>query len=284
MLNLNPFFNAAEGAAGGGAPAANTSAFPQQGSQGTGSQAAAAWTPTDDAKIVIDGKETTWKDYQAGHKTAIEGARTQTRTEIENNLRKLAQTLQAQQRGQQQQPQGQQRVDPLAGIRDNPIIAGKDLAAALDGTLGPVAQAVAQLQQQNQQLAAQVKKLSGGVGTLAKERSGQERSTRISSALAGLNVEGLDLKDETLNELAADVLDAWEFDKPEEYAQMLTKRFTGLQKLFRALDKKALETAKSRRFVRPGGTASPSGQARFDPRNGAKHAADILFGPVGQTQ
>lgn len=283
MTNLNPFLQMADAAGGGGsqggsqqgtgASGAGGGGFSQQGGSQGGSSAVAL---SDDTKFIVDGKEVSWKEHREANfapKAEIENARKATRAEIEANLRKLAQTLQ--QKPQQQQ---QQRVDPLAGFRDLPILSGQQLAQALDGTLGPVAQAVAHLQQQNQQLAAQVKKLSGGVGTLAKERSGQERASRVEAALKGLGVEGIDLKDEHLNELAQDILDAWEFEKPDEYPAMLQKRFQGLRKAFRALDKKELELAKSRRFTRPGGGASPSGAPRFDPRNAAKHAADMLFG------
>lgn len=285
MLNLNPFLNAAEGATGGGAPAGGAQGGMPSGQQGGGQPAAQVYSLSDDSRIKVGDKEYTWKDYQAERANEVNTAKTATRAEIESNLRKLAQTIKQQQQ-QHQNPNGQQpQVDPLAQYEGQAIIAGKDMAAALRGTLGPVAQAIAQLQQQNQQLNQQVKKLGGGLGTLAKERNSAERSTRLESAIKGLGqIEGLDPKNAVLNEFVADILDAWEFDKPEEYPAMVQKRFSELRKLFRDLDKAELAAAKKRPFAqRVGGNASPSGPAKIDPRKWPEQAANILFGESQRT-
>ena len=280
-----PSFDVVDGGGGGGAAAggAGGSGFQPSSQAGNphtnqgGSQAAPAPIAlSDDTQISHDGKTMTWKEYRASQfvpKADYDNVRNLTRQEIEANLRKLAATMQ---QGQRQQPQ-QQRADPLAGLRDAPILSGQQLEQALSGTLGPIAQTIAQMQQQNQQLVATVKKLQGGVGTLAKERSGQERTTRISQALSSLG-EGYDAKDPFLQEIAQDVLDAWEFEKPEEFPAMVQQRIAAAEKFFRARDKARLETAKTKRFTRPGGGASPSGAARMDPRTSVSQVADALFG------
>lgn len=282
MLNLNPFLNTADAGGGGNSAAGSQGAGGQQGNQGaqsqgggTGSQSAAAVAYADDLPISHEGKTMTMKEFIASRTAGeVENARKMTRSEIEGNLRKLAHTLQQQQR----QPHGQQqRVDPLAGVRDQPILSGQQLAQALDGTLGPVAQAVAQLQQQNQALSAQVKKLTGGVTGIARERNSQARTSRVSQAISALG-EGYDAKDPFLNDVAQDILDAWEFDKPEEFGQMLGARVKAMEKFFTAKQQADLKRAKERRFTRPGGGASPNGQARMDPRKWPAQAADILFG------
>lgn len=272
------------GGSGGGSQAGQqgggqSSFSGQQSSSSQGGSAPVAYS--DDMQITRDGKTMTMKEFISSQyvpKSDYDNVKQLTRQEIENNLRRLAQTLQQQkqQHGQPQQPQ--QRVDPLAGVRDVPILSGQQLAQALDGTLGPVAQAVANLQQQNQQLIGVVKKLQGGVGTLAKERSGQERQSRVSSAIAALG-EGYDAKDPFLQDVAQDILDAWEFDKPEEFTQMLQSRVNAMKKFFTAQQQADLKRAKERRFVRPGGGASPSGNARYNPATSKTQIADMLFGP-----
>lgn len=288
MLNLNPSASVPQGVlregvdtggSGSGQQGQGSQGFQPSGSQSGSQGASAPVAYSDDMQITHEGKTMTMKDYVASKyvpKADYDNVKKLTQEEITNNLRKLAANLQQKPR-QQPQQQGQ-RVDPLAGVRDVPILSGQQLEQALNGTLGPVAQAVATLQQQNQQLVAQVRKLTGGVGTLAKERSGQERTSRVASAISSLG-EGYDVKDPFLNDVALDLLDAWEFEKPEEYPAMLAARIKSMEKFFTARQKADLDRAKNRRFVRPGGGASPSGAARFNPKNAASQAADVLFGP-----
>ena len=268
---------ASGGAGGGGFQPSSQSANPHNagniGSQGASSPVSLA----DDTQIVHEGKTMTWKDYRTNNfvpKSEYDNVRQMTRKEIEQNLRNLAQTLQ--QKPQQQQPR-QQPVDPFASVRGLPIVSGEDVAKLAEAGFGQVGQTLQAQQQALQQMAAQIKKLSGGVGTLAKERSGQERTTRISQALSSLG-EGYDLKDPFLNEIAQDVLDAWEFEKPEEFPAMVQQRIAAAEKFFKGRQKAQLEAAKTRKFVRPGGGSSPSGAARFDPRTGPSQIADALFG------
>jgi hypothetical protein len=275
------------GGFGGGAPAGGGSTGSQaaSGFQSSGHGQGAAPSPvslSDDTPISHDGKTMTWKEYRAANyvpKSDYDNVRTLTRREIENNLRKLAQTINT----PRQQPQQQgQPVDPFAKVRGLPIVDGDTVAALAENGFGQIGQTLQQQQNVIQQMAKQLQKLQGGVGTLAKERSGQERTSRISQALSSLG-EGYDAKDPFLNEIAQDVLDAWEFEKPEEFPQMVQQRIQAAEKFFRARDKARLEAAKNRKFVRPGGGASPSGQTRFDPRNAARQAADMLFGnPAAQ--
>jgi len=223
------------------------------------------------------------KDYIASRyapKEEIENARKSTRAEVEGQIRTLAQRIKAAQQNHNRQPQ--QSVDPLAPYREMAIIQGKDMASALEGTLGPVAQAIAQLQQQNNDLTQHVKRLSGGMGTLAKERGSQARSQRVTQAIGTLG-EGYDAKDPFLQDMAQDILDAWEFDKPDEYPQMIATRMKSMEDFFKRKQQADLKRAKTRLFTRPGGAASPNGQARPDPRKMVSNAADILFGPQSRT-
>ena len=263
---------APSGPAGGG----NGSHQASNGSSSQGSSAPVAYS--DDMQITRDGKTMTMKEFISSQyvpKSDYDNVKTLTRNEIENNLRKLAKTLNTPRPQAQQQPQ--QRVDPFASVRGLPIVDGDTVAKLAENGFGQIGQTLQQQQQVIKQMAAQLQKLQGGVGTLAKERSGQERTTRISQALSSLG-EGYDTKDPFLNEIAQDVLDAWEFEKPEEFPAMVQSRIQAMEKFFKGKQKRDLEAAKSRRFVRPGGGASPSGGFRPDQRNMAKHAADMLFG------
>jgi hypothetical protein len=292
MLNLNPFLNAADAGTGGGssqgtgAPPANTSGFTQQ-SQGSSQGASAPVSLSDDTPILIDGKTTTWKEHRAANfvpKADYDNVRNLTKQQIEAGIRNLAKQLnitpqQAQQmvnqRGGQQPPQ-----DIFANYRELPLIDGANMVKALEGSLGPVAQAVAKMQQQLQAQDAQIKKLSGGVGVFAKDRASQERTGRVSAAITALG-EGYDAKDPFLQDVAQDVLDAWDFgDKPEDFNKMLADRLNAAEKWVRARDQQKLKLAKERRFIRPGGNGQPSGAATpfKNQKFAAKEAADMLFG------
>lgn len=290
MHNSNPFSVAPQsvssigedaGSAGGQGGGAGAIGQSGQAGGGTGTGAPGGGSGpvslADDTPLVIDGKPTTWKEYRSSSfvpKAEFDNVRNLTRQEIENNLRKLAATMQ--QRGKAQ-PQGE-RVDPFAKVRGLPLVDGDTLAQLAESGFGQVGQTLQQQQQAIQQLTDAIKKIQGGVGTLAKERSGQERTSRVTQAISSLG-EGYDPKDEFLQDIAQDVLDAWEFEKPEEFPAMFAKRMAAADKWFKARQKAQLETAKKTRFLRPGGTASPSGNARPDPRMAASQAADMLFGP-----
>jgi hypothetical protein len=286
-----PSFDAVDAGTGGGAGAgAAGGQGGGQGAAGTGGGAAGTGgsgggSPielSDSTPIIVGGKQTTWGEHRAASfvpKSDYDNVKKLTHAEITNNLRNLAIKMQQGQKrpnGQQQQQQG--RVDPFAKVRDLPLVDGNTLAELAAQGFGEVGQTIQQQQQAIQQLAGLVKKLQGGVGTLAKERSGQERQSRLTAAISSLG-EGYDPKDEFLQDIAQDVLDAWEFEKPDEFPQMFAKRIQSAEKWVRARDAAKLKAAKERRFVRPGGGATPSGGARPDPRMAASQAADMLFGP-----
>ncbi len=263
----------AQGAPGGG------SALPGQGTPaGGGSPISLA----DDTPIMIDGKTTTWKAHREANfapKSELDNVRNQTKAEFTQNLRKLAAQIQQQQKAHQQP---QQRVDPFAGVRDLPIVDGKTLATLAENGFGQLAQAIQQLQKQNQTLGSELKQLKGGFGTIAKERNSQERTSRVSQAISSLG-EGFDPKDEFLKDLALDLMDAWEFEKPEEFPAMLKDRVERSLKFAKAYQKAQLEASKKRIFTRPGGNASPNGPARPNQRLAPMQLADALFASSSQT-
>jgi hypothetical protein len=266
----------AGGGQGGGGFTGPGTQTGQGGGQSTGGSSPVSLS--DDTQITHDGKTMSWKDYRSNNfvpKSDYDNVKQLTRREIENNLRTLAKNLN--QRPQQTQQQPQQRTDPFASVRGLPIVDGDTVAQLAENGFGQIGQTLQQQQQVIAKLSQQLQKLQGGVGTLAKERSGQERTSRVSQALSSLG-EGYDVKDPFLQEIAQDVLDAWEFEKPEEFPQMVQQRIQAAEKFFRARDKQRLEAAKNRRFVRPGGGASPSGGPRVPQKDFAQHASNILFG------
>ena len=294
MRDFNPFASSiqqpltqvVDGGSGGGAGAGSQGSGSGQGvSQGSpagGGQAISPVSLADDTPLTIDGKTTTWKEYRESTfapKSELDNVRKLTREEITNNLKTLASQLQPK---QQQNPQRQQRVDPFASIRDLPIVSGKDLTQLAEAGFGQVGQTLQQQQKAIKELTDVVKKLQGGVGTIAKERAGVDRQNRVSQAITSLG-EGHDPKDPFLLEAAQDILDAWEFDKPEEFNKMLADRITAAEKFVRARDKAKLEASKKRIFTRPGGNASPQGNGRVNPRLAPKQIADALFGVPANT-
>ncbi len=285
-------FQQADAGAGGGGAAGSQGGQQgsQQGQQGAGGGQGGG-TPvalSDDTQFTVDGKTVSWKDYRATNfvpKADYDNVRNLTKQQIEAGIRNLAKQMNiTPQQAQQMVNQRQQPVDPLASYRDMPLIDGANMAKALEGTLGPVAQAVAKMQQQLVAQDAQIKKLSGGIGVLGKDRASSERTGRISTAIAGLG-EGYDAKDPFLQEIAQDVLDAWDFgDKPDDFNKMLAVRLNAAEKWVRARDQQKLKLAKEKRFIRPGGNGSPSGAASpfKNQRNVKSEAADILFGARSQ--
>ena len=232
--------------------------------------------------LTIDGKSTTWKEYREANfapKSELENVRKLTRAEIEKNLRTLTANL------QKQQPQGQQpqqRVDPFATVRDLPIVDGKTLAALAENGFGQVGQLIQALQKQTKEQGDALKRIQGGMGTLAKERSGVERQTRVAEAITSLG-EGHDVKDPFLQDVAQDLIDAWEFNNPKEFHDMLSQRVAAMEKFVRARDKFKLKQSKERIFTRPGGNASPQGPGGGHPRDRARRVADALFGTPANT-
>ena len=293
MTTVNPFAapqmplsQVMDGGTGGGAAGAAGSSG-QGGSQGGspagGGPAISPVSLADDTPISHEGKTLTWKQYRESNfapKSELDNVRNQTKAEFTANLRKLAAQIQQQQ--QQHRQQSQPRVDPLAGVRDLPIVDGKTLASLYEQGLGPIAQAIQLLQKQNSTLGNELKQLKGGFGTIAKERNSQERSSRVTQAISSLG-EGFDPKDDFLKDLALDLMDAWEFEKPEEFPAMLKDRVERSLKFAKAYQKAQLEASKKRIFTRPGGNASPNGPARPNQRLAPQQLADALFGTASRT-
>ena len=297
MTTVNPFaatiqapaFQQLDGAGGGSAAVGSQGGSQSQpgqqgaqGQQGGGGSQAAPVAYSDDLPITHDGKTMTMKEFIASKyapKEELENVRKLTRAEITKNLTQLAQSL------KQQQPQGQQpqgRQDPFAAYRDLPIVSGKELTQLAEAGFGQLAASIQQLQKQNQELATNLKKVQGGMGTLTKERSGVERQTRVAEAITSLG-EGHDVKDPFLQDVAQDLIDAWEFNNPKEFHDMLGQRVAAMEKFVRARDKAKLELSKKRIFTRTGGTASPQGPGGGHPRDRARRVADALFGASANT-
>ena len=273
-----PSFEQVDSGSGGGAGAGAGSGAAGAGSgqQSAGSsQVGAPISLADDTPLTIDGKTTTWKDYRTGNfvpKSEFENVRQATRSEIERNLRALAAKMNL-----KPQAQPQPRVDPFAKVRGLPIVDGDTVAQLAEAGFGQIGQTLQQQQTLINQLAQQLKKMQGGVGTLAKERAGQERTSRVSEAISSLG-EGYDAKDPFLNDVAQDLLDAWEFEKPDEFPKMLATRLSQMEKFIRARDKAKLDNAKKRVFVRSGGSATANGTPRFNPKADVANIADQFFG------
>ena len=242
-----------QGAAGGAGQANATGA-----TAGNGASGVSPVSLADDTPVTIGGKTySSFKDYRSEFEG---GTRTATQAEIRANIAKLAQQLQRNgQLGQRQQPQ-QQRVDPFEGVRDMAFVDGKTLENLYQKGLGPIAQAIQQLQQHVSKQNQTIQQLRGGVAPLAERHSTQEFQNRINTGIATLN--GVDAKDPFVSELAQDVFHSYEWAKGKEdaeYQKYLGERYSAAEKHFKAKFANELKAAKERKWQRPGGNVTPSG-------------------------
>lgn len=297
MLQVNPLsvvptaplMNTADAGAGGGASGAGsgatgTSPGSSAGSQGAsgagGSGGVSAVSLADDTPVTIGGKTYgSFKEYQQGYvpKSEYDNVRNLTQAEIRQNLATLARQLQQQGKLPNGQQQPQQRVDPLASIRDLPIVDGKTLSTLYEQGLGPIAQAIQQLQQHVTKQNQTIQRLQGTTGTMAQRHSTQEFEQRIGTAISQLN--GVDAKDPFVSELAQDVFHSYEWAKgkeDQEFQKYLADRYTAAEKHFKAKFARELNDAKNKKWQRPGGNATPSAPAanafaRATPRDIARN-------------
>ncbi len=241
---------------------------------GGGGQAAQPVSLSDDAPFTYGGKTYgSFKEYQQGFVPRSEHEAVSGKFKsFQDNLRNLATNL----KRQPQQPQ--QRVDPFAEIRNLPIVDGATLSKLAENGFGQVAQ---QLQQQQNAVAAMAKKLGAleqGYGGVQERNARGDFEKRLDTVIGGLG-EDFDPKNETLRELAQDVYHSfdWKGDEVEkEFPKIFAKRVNDFIKLARTLDQTKLKKAKEHRFVRPGGSASPSGPSRARLSN--SDVADMVFG------
>lgn len=301
--HLLKFFGSWDGSllhdvAGGGGTGAGAGAGGGSGAgMGTGSAAGTAAPVVLSGDTMVDfgdGKPVKWSDA-----SNRDNGRYISREHYDNGVKYLqgeAQRLQAAwdkyhegagQRPNKPEPAAQGR-DPLEGIRDQPVIDGRTLER-LYGELqtngfAPVAQMMAQM-------AARLKQLEGSVGGVAKQagtlaqRDGEtqfetfiSKSFTDAGAIKGLP-EGasIDGNDPALREMAKDLYLSHEANswKPGEFAKSLNKRIEAAVSFVRALDKKAVEDARTKKrvWVNPNrGAGQPNGNAPYKFQRGAEVA------------
>jgi hypothetical protein len=278
MTQVNPFglvpqgvsYNAADAGASGAGAASGGAAAPNGASAAGGSSAgngggASPVSLADDTPVTIGGKTyPSFKEYSQGFvpRSEVDNARNLSQAEIRQNLQTLARQLQQNPRlGQQQQPQ--QRQDPFASVRDLPFVDGKTLEAVAQAGLGPIAQAIQQLQQHVAKQNQTIQQLRGGVAPLAARHSDQEFQTRINTGISSA-LQGVDAKDPFVAELAQDVFHSYEWAKgkeDQEFQKYLGDRYKAAEAHFKAKFRAELDAAKTKKWQRPGGNATPSGAA-----------------------
>lgn len=301
MRNFNPFapvpqqpcFNTADAGAGGGAAGAGAGAAGAAGAGAAGAGAGAAGAGggggapalSPDFKFTIDGKETTWGEYQKNFvpRSEHEGFVKNYRTELRNNLAKLAQSL-SRQGGAGQggaRPGAGAAADPFADLWSAPLIDGPSLKRLADAGFGQLA---AQIQKQQQDVAAlkkQLGQLSGGFGTLTERNLYADFDRRIATAITATVGEGYE-KDPFLREVAEDVWHShenWTRGKEDaEFQDIFKKRLDAMEKFVRARDQKRLKDAREGKpWMRLGGGATPSQPPKFDPKRTNRDSAAALF-------
>lgn len=210
------------------------------------------------------------RDYLLSEAKRVEGAWTQ-----------LASVLRAQ--GHSQAGKGGPQ-DPIAKYKDLAVVDGNTLNEAYqalrDGDLKPMQQTLQQQQKVIESLMAQVKGLSGSVGSHNETNAEQSYQRSLESAIHNLNIPGLDLSSaeikphlDIVREIADDVYRSHDPNDPNYAREMpgiLRTRMEGLLKLATAISKVKVTAAKDekRRFMRPGGNASPSNGKPYQHENG----------------
>jgi hypothetical protein len=281
MLQVNPFaivpqgvsFNAEAGASAGGAASSSAGTGASAGSAsgasasggGTGGGVSAV-NLSDETPVTIGGKTYgSFKEYSSGYvpRSEYDSAKTATTDQIKASIQAIAR---AQQAGQnvRQNPQQQQRQDPFAGVRDLPFVDGKTLEAMSKTALGPIAEAINNLQQHVARQNQTIQQLRGGVAPLAERHSSQEFEKRIQTGVSAA-IPGVDMKDPFVSELAQDVFHSYEWAKGKEdaeYQKYLGDRYKSAEAHFKAKFRAELDAAKNRKWQKPGGNATASGPAQ----------------------
>lgn len=198
-------------------------------------------------------------------------------------------------RGGQGGRQSTQIDDPLADIRDKPIIAGADIARLYDMLqkqgLGPLANVVAQMQQGYTKMQQQLQQATQRFGSQDEDAQSQQFESRLDQVLAKVEVKGLngnlDPKSPALRTFARNlylsyVPSSW---KAGEFEQQLGNELSELLQAVREMDRKAVFDGKEklRQHFNPNrGGAKPSGDGKYKfetPREIAARAREAgMFG------
>lgn len=215
------------------------------------------------------------RDFLIAEATRLEGAWKQLQGQIKSR--------------QQQQPGAQ--TSPLDKFKDAPIIDGNALSEAYqamrEGDIAPL-QKLVQLQQQKiTQLEKSMQQFGKGFGSISEQQQAAQHSSMVEGVIKSLG-NGFDPANQLLRDLADDVYmshDPNDQNLQREFPAMFKARIEGLRKLFREMDKAAIEQAKNTRrtFTRPGGNASPNGEVPYQHENGAS-LARRFFGQTAANQ
>ena len=283
-----PLYDTPGGGAGGGGQAGGVGAGGeigggigggQAGAGGGGTGGAATIRLTDDSLVDFgDGQPIRWSDARTSRYVPRDAYDRGVKF-LEGEATKLEKAWEKYHAGAGPKPQQQPpaaKPDILDEIRDLSVIDGatatKLVRALREEGLGPLAQIVASMHTELTTL----KKQLGTVGSMTGQMSEQNRSQSfelgITTVLGGLTgIKGLpdgiplDHADPFVRELAKDVYlshdqNSWQRG---EFEKMLKARIEGAIALTRALDKKAVDSAKEKRrkFFDPSkGSARPGGE------------------------
>lgn len=282
---------AGAGAGAGGGSGAGAGAGAGAGSAGTGG--GGGGTPinfgslTPDTRVIgPDGKETTYGEYSKQYvpRSEHEGFVRNYRTELRQNLARLAQSLQ-----RQGAPGGaagagagggRPAADPFADIWSAPLVDGPTLKRLADAGFGSLAQQIQKQQGEVAALKQQLGSLSKGYGSIAERNLYADFDRRIATAITATVGEGYE-KDPFLREVAEDVWHShenWTRGKEDaEFQDIFKKRLDSMEKFIRARDKKRLTDAKAKPFWQRGGAANPGGAPKFNPATTNRDRAAALF-------
>lgn len=295
---LGPLYETPGSGSGGGGGAAGAGGTGGGTAGAGGAGAPQTYKLTDDSMVDFgDGKAMKWSEARST-RYVDRGAYDRGVKFLEGEAAKLEKSWEEYRKGTGPKPQPQQgaaKVDILDEIKDLSVIDGatasKLVRALREEGLGPLAQVVSQMHAKMVALEKQVGSAGAVTGHIAEQHQSAAFEQQLTNVLGGLGqIKGLpdgaqiDAADPFIREMAKDVYlshdqNTW---RQGEYEKMLKARIEGAVSLTRALDKKALETAKTKRrqFFDPSrGAGRPSGEAGYKHLNGSQ-MAEALFGQM----
>lgn len=268
--------------AGGAAAAGSRGAADAAGAAGAGAGGGEAqpFEFSDTARIrTADGRILTGAQYRAEIAQQLDGEYRGRYDKGFQLLLKEAQRIDQIARGgaRGRQPAASAADDPLADIRNMAVVDGPTAARLVtmlqQQGLGPIANVVAALQRQTQELRQSLQSVSQRFGSQDEDAAARGFETRLDDVLAKVEVKGLNGKlnprSEPLRELARNLYLSYQPSswRTGEFEKMLGEQLSAVVAYVREMDRTHVSESREnlrRNFNPARGGASPSGDARFD--------------------
>lgn len=262
------------------------------GGGGAGSGGGTPYKLTDDSLVDLgDGKGVKWSEARGSRYVGkdehekLSQTFSNSRGLLMEQAKKIDEAWAQVNAARQQLNQGggnrQPQIDIAEEIAGLPIVDGASAAKAIkalrDQGLAPIAQLVTQQQASIKALMEEVKGIRGTAGTLAEHHQTKEFDSHVTTALGKVGeIKGLSQPLPSDNPVVRAIAsDLWlSYDpktwKMDDYHRMLNERISGLVALVLDDQKKAIETAKTKKrtFFGQGGKVQPNGAQGYKHMSG----------------